>query len=727
MNQNVLNIVSEKTGVAEKYIKVVLEMVEEGSTIPFMARYRKEKTNNLDEEQLRVLLQVYTYEDKLDTRKQEVIANIDAKGKLTPELKKAIEDAATLSEVEDLYLPYKEKKKTRASIAIAKGLEPLADFLLTFSDVNPLEEAQKYLTEEVTTIEDALQGAKDIIAERISDDINHRNTVRNFIEYFGMISTSLKKDAVDEKKVYEIYYDHKESVKNIPNHRVLAIDRGENQKILKVAILNSDEDCIKSIVKKVVPAKVENEFAKESVRIVSEAIEDSYTRLLFPSLERETRNNLTERAQASAIDVFALNLEQLLLTPPLKGKMMLGVDPAFRTGCKLAVLNQNGDFIYKDVIYPHEKFVGEKVNPLRKKEASQKVALICKKFKIELIAIGNGTASRETEEFIANTIREYNLPCQFIIVSEAGASVYSASELAKKEYPDLVVEERSAISIARRVIDPLAEFIKIDPKSIGVGQYQHDVNQSKLGDSLDFVISKVVNSVGVNINTATAPLLSYVSGLSKKTAENIVAYRQENGKITSRAEVKKIKGIGPKSYEQAIGFLKILDSENPLDKTFIHPENYDKVMNLLADLKLNINELGSEEFSARLENVNNKIAEKYDLGEFSFDDIIAELSKPLRDIRDDFPTPILKSDILHIEDLRIGMKLQGTVRNISDFGVFVDIGLKNDGMIHRSKLSKTRISHPSEVVSINDIIDVYVIDVNLEKKRVGLSLFNINE
>ena len=727
MNQNVLNIVSEKTGVAEKYIKVVLEMVEEGSTIPFMARYRKEKTNNLDEEQLRVLLQVYTYEDKLDTRKQEVIANIDAKGKLTPKLKKAIEDAATLSEVEDLYLPYKEKKKTRASIAIAKGLEPLADFLLTFSNVNPLEEAQKYLTEEVTTIEDALQGAKDIIAERISDDINHRNTVRNFIEYFGMISTSLKKDAVDEKKVYEIYYDHKESVKHIPNHRVLAIDRGENQKILKVAILNSDEDCIKSIVKKVVPAKVENEFAKESVRIVSEAIEDSYTRLLFPSLERETRNNLTERAQASAIDVFALNLEQLLLTPPLKGKMMLGVDPAFRTGCKLAVLNQNGDFIYKDVIYPHEKFVGEKVNPLRKKEASQKVALICKKFKIELIAIGNGTASRETEEFIANTIREYNLPCQFIIVSEAGASVYSASELAKKEYPDLVVEERSAISIARRVIDPLAEFIKIDPKSIGVGQYQHDVNQSKLGDSLDFVISKVVNSVGVNINTATAPLLSYVSGLSKKTAENIVAYRQENGKITSRAEVKKIKGIGPKSYEQAIGFLKILDSENPLDKTFIHPENYDKVMNLLADLKLNINELGSEEFSARLENINNKIAEKYDLGEFSFDDIIAELSKPLRDIRDDFPTPILKSDILHIEDLRIGMKLQGTVRNISDFGVFVDIGLKNDGMIHRSKLSKTRISHPSEVVSINDIIDVYVIDVNLEKKRVGLSLFNINE
>ena len=727
MNQNVLNIVSEKTGVAEKYIKVVLEMVEEGSTIPFMARYRKEKTNNLDEEQLRLLLQVYTYEDKLDTRKQEVIANIDAKGKLTPELKKAIEDAATLSEVEDLYLPYKEKKKTRASIAIAKGLEPLADFLLTFCDVNPLEEAQKYLTEEVTTIEDALQGAKDIIAERISDDINHRNTVRNFIDYFGMISTSLKKDAVDEKKVYEIYYDHKESVKHIPNHRVLAIDRGENQKILKVAILNSDEDCIKAITKKVVPAKVENEFAKESVRLVSEAIQDSYTRLLFPSLERETRNNLTERAQASAIDVFALNLEQLLLTPPLKGKMMLGVDPAFRTGCKLAVLNQNGDFIYKDVIYPHEKFVGEKVNPLRKKEASQKVALICKKFKIELIAIGNGTASRETEEFIANTIKEYNLPCQFIIVSEAGASVYSASELAKKEYPDLVVEERSAISIARRVIDPLAEFIKIDPKSIGVGQYQHDVNQSKLGDSLDFVISKVVNSVGVNINTATAPLLSYVSGLSKKTAENIVAYRQENGKITSRAEVKKIKGIGPKSYEQAIGFLKILDSENPLDKTFIHPENYDKVMNLLADLKLNINELGSEEFSARLENVNNKIAEKYDLGEFSFDDIIAELSKPLRDIRDDFPTPILKSDILHIEDLRIGMKLQGTVRNISDFGVFVDIGLKNDGMIHRSKLSKTRISHPSEVVSINDIIDVYVIDVNLEKKRVGLSLFNINE
>jgi len=727
MNQNVLNIVTAKTGVEEKYIKVVLEMVEEGSTIPFMARYRKEKTNNLDEEQLRHLIQVYTYEDKLDTRKQEVIANIDAKGKLTPELKKAIEDAATLSEVEDLYLPYKEKKKTRASIAIAKGLEPLADFLLKYSDVSPLEEANKYLTDEVTTIEDALQGAKDIIAERISDDINHRNTVRTFIDYFGTISTSLKKDAVDEKKIYELYYDHKESVKNIPNHRVLAIDRGENQKILKVAILNSDVDCIKSICNKVIPNNLSNENAKASANLVREAIEDSYNRLLFPSIERETRNNLTERAQSSAIDVFALNLEQLLLTPPLKGKMMLGVDPAFRTGCKLAVLNQNGDFIFKDVIYPHEKFVGEKVNPMRKKEASEKVSRICKQYNIELIAIGNGTASRETEEFIANTIKEYNLPCQYIIVSEAGASVYSASELAKKEYPDLVVEERSAISIARRVIDPLAEFIKIDPKSIGVGQYQHDVNQTKLGESLDFIISKVVNSVGVNINTATAPLLSYVSGLSKKTAENIVAYRQENGKIKTREEVKKIKGIGPKSYEQAIGFLKILDSKNPLDKTFIHPENYDKVMNLLADLKLNINELGSEEFAARLENVNKDLASKYELGSFSFEDIINELSKPLRDIRDEYPTPILKSDILHIEDLRIGMKLQGTVRNISDFGVFVDIGLKNDGMIHRSKLSKTRINHPSEVLSINDIIDVYVIDVNLEKKRVGLSLFNINE
>ncbi len=727
MNQNVLKIVSEKTGVQEKYIKVVLEMVEDGSTIPFMARYRKEKTNNLDEEQLRVLLQVYTYEDKLDTRKQEVIANIDAKGKLTPELKKAIEDAATLSEVEDLYLPYKEKKKTRASIAIAKGLEPLADFLLTFSDISPVIEAEKYLTEEVVTIDDALQGAKDIIAERISDDINHRNTVRNFIDYFGMIETMLKKDAVDENKVYDIYYNHKEMVKNIPNHRILAIDRGENQKVLKVSILNSDADCIKTITKKVIPENLNNDNAKEAARFVSEAIQDSYARLLFPSLERETRNNLTERAQTSAIDVFALNLEQLLLTPPLKGKMMLGVDPAFRTGCKLAVLNQNGDFIFKDVIYPHEKFIGEKVNPMRKKEAAEKVAKICKQYNIELIAIGNGTASRETEEFIANTIKDYSLNCQFIIVSEAGASVYSASELAKKEYPDLVVEERSAISIARRVIDPLAEFIKIDPKSIGVGQYQHDVNQAKLSESLEFIISKVVNSVGVNINTATAPLLSYVSGLSKKTAENIVLYRQEHGKITNREEVKKIKGIGPKSYEQAIGFLKILDSENPLDKTFIHPENYDKVMNLLADLKLNINDLGNEEFSEKLESLNPKLAEQYDLGTFSFDDIINELSKPLRDIRDNYPTPVLKSDILHIEDLKVGMKLQGTVRNISDFGVFVDIGLKNDGMIHRSKLSKTRISHPSEVLSINDIIDVYVIDVNIEKKRVGLSLFNIDE
>ena len=723
MNNEIISKVSEQLSLPISGITSVLALIEEGSTIPFIARYRKEKTGNLDEEQIRKIVQTYDYEDKLFTRKQEVIRLIDEKGKLTPELKKQIEEATVLKVVEDLYLPYKEKKKTRAGIALANGLEGLYKYMMEFKNEDINVEAAKYLNENVKTIEEAIQGAKDILAEAISDNILYRDTLRKNISGYGKIVTEIKKNAVDEKKVYEGYYNYSEPVRFIANHRILAINRGEDEKVLKVSIVPDEESYLAYLKRRI----VKNRFVSSGPH-VEDAILDSYKRLLFPSIEREVRNELTERAHEAAINLFTVNLEQLLLTPPLKNKTMLGLDPSFRTGCKLAVILGTGDFVCKDVIYPHQKFVGENVPSWRIEEAEKKVATLVNKYKVELIAIGNGTASRESEEFIANTIKKYGLKCNYIIVSEAGASVYSASELAKKEFPDLHVEERSAISIARRVIDPLAELIKIDPKSIGVGQYQHDVNQSKLEDGLDFTITKVVNNVGVNINSASASLLSYVSGLTKKSAENIIQYRIENGAIKSRAEIKEIKGIGPKTYEQAIGFLKILDSKNPLDKTFIHPDNYKFVTELLKTNNLDIAKLGTSEFTNALDALKpNGLLEKYGIGEYSYNDIINELKRPLRDIRDDYPTPILKSDILHIEDLKPGMKLQGTVRSIVDFGCFVDIGLKNAGMVHKSKMSKTKVNHPLEIVNIGDIVTVYVLEVNLEKDRIALSLVNPNE
>ena len=720
MNLEIISIVSEKTGIKEEYVKVVLSLFEEGCTIPFIARYRKEKTNNLDEDQIRSIEKTYDTEDKLFNRKHEVINSIEEKGKLTEELRTAILNATTMKEVETLYLPYKEKKKTRASIAISKGLEPLADWLLQFRNFPVEKEAEKYLNEKVTTIEEAIQGAKDIIAERMSDDIRVRECLTRNMMSYGKITTSLKKDAVDEKKVFELYYNHSELIKFLPNHRILAMDRGENLDLLKVDVV-VDEDRVLTTIYKIMRSFY---FDNEASKVVKEAIDDGFKRLLYPSIEREVRNALTTRAQEQAIEVFAVNLEQLLMTSPLKNRRILGVDPAYRTGCKLAVLSECGDFITKDVIYPNEKYKGEQHIEKRILEAKVKVAKIVKDYKIDLIAIGNGTASRETEEFIANVINEYKLNCEYVITSEAGASVYSASELAKKEYPDLAVEERSAISIGRRVLEPLAELIKIDPKSIGVGQYQHDVNQKKLDESLNYTVQKVVNNVGVNINSATVELLSYVSGLTKKTAENIVEYRKENGKISTREEVKKIKGIGPKSYEQAIGFLKILDSKNPLDKTFIRPDNYSKILTLLKDKGLDVNELGSASFNERVNSLTEEDFAKYDIGVYSYLDIKEELTRPLRDIRDDYPTPTLRKDVLHIEDLTKGMRLQGTVRSVVDFGAFVDIGLKNAGMIHKSKLSKSPINHPLEIVNVGDIVDVYVIEVNLETGRVGLSFFN---
>ncbi len=721
MNLEIIDIVASKTEIKEEYVKVVLALFEEGCTIPFIARYRKEKTNNLDENQIRSIQKTYDTEDKLFNRKNEVINAINEKGKLTEELKTAILSATVIKEVETLYLPFKEKKKTRASIAIAKGLEPLADWLMKFVNYPIDKEAEKYLVEDkVTTIEEAIQGAKDIIAERMSDDIRVRECLTRNMMNYGKITTSLKKDAIDEKKTYELYYNHSEMVKYIPSHRVLAIDRGENLDILKVDI-NIDEERVLQTIYKIMRSFY---FDNEASKVVKEALDDGFKRLLFPSIEREVRSALTTRAQDQAIDVFAINLEQLLMIPPLKNRRILGVDPAYRTGCKLAVLSECGDFIVKDVIYPNEKYKGEQHIERRIIEAKEKVAKLVKDYKIDLIAIGNGTASRETEEFIANVINEYKLNAEYVITSEAGASVYSASELAKKEYPDLAVEERSAISIGRRVLEPLAELIKIDPKSIGVGQYQHDVNQKKLDESLNYTVQKVVNNVGVNINSASVELLSYVSGLTKKTAENIVEYRKEKGKINTREEVKKIKGIGPKSYEQAIGFLKILDSKNPLDKTFIHPDNYDKILKLLKDKNLDVNDLGKESFNEAINNLKEEDFAKYDIGVYSYLDIKEELTRPLRDIRDNYPTPTLRKDILHIEDLTIGMKLEGTVRSVVDFGAFIDIGLKNAGLIHKSKFSKTPINHPLEIVNVGDIVDVYVVDVNVETGRVGLSMFN---
>lgn len=717
INTEIIKTVSDKLNIKEEQIMAVLSLLDEGATIPFIARYRKEKTNNLDEVEIHDIATTYDYENKLFIRKQEVIAAIDEKGKLTPELLKAINEATTLKVVEDLYLPYKEKKKTRASEAIRKGLEPLANLFLEFKDIDVNAEASKFINDEVKTVEDAINGAKDIIAERIADDIEYRNLLTKSMHKFGNIITSLKKQENDERKVYEDYYNYTEPVRFIANHRILAINRGENENVLKVKIENNDPNIIYTLQRKLI--KVSN---KPANKYLIEALEDAFKRLLYPSIENEIRNELKERAETKAIELFTINLEQLLLTPPLKNRTILGLDPAFRTGCKLAIINERGEFVEKDVIYPHQKFPGENVSEKRILEAETKVVRLVKKYGAKLIAIGNGTASRESEEFIANTIKKYDLDTSYVIVSEAGASVYSASPLAIKEFPDLVVEERSAISIARRVLDPLAELIKIDPKSIGVGQYQHDVNQRELEEGLDFTISKIVNNVGVNINTSSVSLLSYVSGLSKKTAQNIIDYREENGAFKSRDDIKKVKGIGPKSYEQAIGFLKILDSTNPLDKTFIHPENYPLVLKMISDLGLDITKIGSDEFNEKLSSLIIKdLAAKYNIGEYSLTDIIEELKKPLRDIRDEYPTPLLKKDILHIEDLKEGMVLQGSVRSIVDFGAFVDIGLKNDGMIHKSKMGQ-KVNHPLDILSIGDIVTVKVINVDLDKKRVGLEL-----
>ena len=709
MNEDIIKQIALELNIRVEQVKSTLKMLEDGNTIPFIARYRKEVTGNLDEEQIRSISEVYEYQVNLLKRKEDVIRLIDEKGLLTDKIKTEIMNASKLVEVEDLYRPYKEKKKTKATEAIKNGLEGLAKIILSFP--KELYAVDKFLNDNVKTKEDAIEGAKYIIAEYISDNAYYRKWIRNDIYNNSKIVTKKKKNAVDEKKVYEMYYDYSEDVKYIKPHRVLAVNRGEKEGVLSVSLEYNKEYIYNYLEKKLI--KDEN---SECAVYVKDAIVDSYKRLIGPSVEREIRSELTEKSEEGAIEVFAKNLENYLLTPPMKDKMILGLDPAYRTGCKLAVIDYTGQMLDIKVIYPHE--------PKNDFEGSKKIVLdLIDKYNIDVIAIGNGTASRESETFIANVIKDAKRSVSYIIVNEAGASVYSASKLAIEEFPNLHVEERSAISIARRLQDPLSELVKIDSKSIGVGQYQHDVKEKNLNEALDFVVSKSVNNVGVNINTASASILKYISGLTKKSIEKIIDFRNKHGRFNSRNELIDNKILSDKAYEQSIGFMRVLDGSNPLDKTSIHPESYDKTTKLLESIGMNYDSLGTEDLIIKLDNINiDDYSKKLDIDIYTLEDIINSLKKPNRDPRDDFDKPILKSDVLHIEDLKKGMELEGTVRNVVDFGAFIDIGIKNDGLVHISKITDRYIKHPSEVLSVGDIVTCYVDEVFLDKGKVALSL-----
>ena len=711
MNENIINDISNELNIKTEQAKTVLKLLEEGNTIPFIARYRKEATGALDEEQIRKINEVYEYQVNLLKRKEDVIRLIDEKGLLTDEIKNNIMNAKKLVEVEDIYAPYKEKKKTKATEAIKNGLEPLAKIIMSFPTTFNDESVKKFLNDNVKTIDDAITGAKYIIAEWISDNAYYRKWIRSYFFKNGVITSKLKKKDADANKTYEMYYDFTEPVKHIKPHRVLAINRGENEKILSVNIEVNNEEVLSylesKIIKKDSPVKP----------YVIDAIKDSYKRLIFPSMEREIRSELTSQSEDASIEVFKGNLENLLLIAPMKNKRVLGFDPAFRTGCKLAVVDETSKVLNISVIYPHEPH--NKWN-----EAKETIKDLINKYKIDIIAIGNGTASRESEKLVSETLKEIN-NCKYAIVSEAGASVYSASKLAIDEFPDLTVEKRSAVSIARRLQDPLNELVKIDPKSIGVGQYQHDVSQKKLGESLDFTVEKCVNNVGVDINTASPSILKYISGLTKSAIDKIIKYRETNGKIKSREEIKKKKLLSDKVYEQSIGFMRIADGTNPLDKTNIHTESYDKTLKLLDYLELSTDDLGTEKLINKLDNINeHEVSKMLDIDLYTLHDIIDSLKRPNRDYRDDYQMPILKSDILTIDNLTPGMKLEGTVRNVVDFGAFIDIGLHNDGLVHISKITNKYIKHPNEVISVGDIVTCYVIDINKEKEKVSLSLIN---
>ena len=709
-----------KLKINEKYITNVLNLLEEGNTIAFIARYRKELTNSLDEVAIKLIQDEFNYLKSLEERKEEVIRLISEKGLLTDDLKAEILKQDKLQRVEDLYRPFKEKKRTKATIAKEKGLENLAKYILklpkSLSELN--KEARKYINneKEVNNEEEAIRFALDIIAENISDNAKYREYVLENTKKFGQITSSLKKggEEKDENSTYKNYYEYGERVSKIASHRILALNRAEKEGIIRVSIDNDKERLCQYILRGITRNR-DTEIAK----ILFECIEDSMKRLIYPSIEREIRSDLTKKAEEDSVVIFSENLKQLLMQSPLKNKKVLGIDPAFRTGCKMAVVDEYSNFIDKMVIYPH------KPASIEKQEKSKKDLIrFITKHNINLIAIGNGTASRETEKFVVENLKEVGLKIDYIIVNEAGASVYSASEVAREEFPDFNVEERSAVSIARRIQDPLSELVKIDPKSIGVGQYQHDITPKYLEKELTFVVETAVNKVGVNINTASVSLLSYVSGVNKQIAKNIVAYRQENGKIETIKEISKVPRLGKKTYEQCVGFLRIPDSKNIFDATGIHPESYKAAENLLKELNLTTKEVGTEEFSTKIEEIDKKnIAEKIGVGMETLEDIIKDLKQPLRDERENFSKPLLKSDILTLDDLSIGMKLSGTIRNITQFGAFVDIGLKQDAMIHISKISKNYIKNPLDVLSVGQIVDVYVIDVEKDRSRVGLAMF----
>jgi len=719
MNEHLIKQVADNQGIKVKQVETVLALLEEGNTVPFIARYRKEMTGSLDEEQIRAVEKEFEYGKSLEKRKDDIMRLIDEKGMLTEELKVEINKCEKLVDLEDIYRPYKEKKKTKATEAIKKGLEPLAKAIMEFPEIENLDSlAEPFITEEVKTIAEAFEGAKHIIAESISDNATFRKWIRDYTSNNAMIVTKSKKDADDQYGTYQNYYDYEEALDSIKLYRILAINRAEKEKIINVKISINEEDIFNYLDRQIIGKR-----KSKVVPLVEEAYKDAYKRLISGSIEREIRSDFTDRAENQAIHIFSENLRSLLLQPPMKGKMVLGIDPAFRTGCKLAVIDSYGKFIAKGVIYPHEATKDGKADPKKVEQAKKLIDAVVRKYEIDIIAIGNGTASRETEAFVTDVIKEFHLSCKYVIVSEAGASVYSASDVAREEFPDFQVEERSAVSIARRMQDPLSELVKIDPKSIGVGQYQHDVSQAKLSDSLDFVVSTAVNQVGVNVNTASYSLLRYISGLSGKVAKSIVTYRETNGPFRNRNNILSVDSMGPKTFEQAVGFLRIFNSENPLDKTPIHPESYELAGKVLKHLNLHADEIGSLKCQLIINNCDkNRLAKDLNQNIILIEDILDAFIAPTRDLRDEFPQPLLKSELLSLEDLRPDMELQGTVRNVVDFGAFIDVGIKEAGLVHISKMSKQYIKHPLEVVGVGDIVKVWVIGIDLARKRLQLTM-----
>ncbi len=709
---DIISKISQELGIKNSQTEAAVKLIDEGNTIPFIARYRKEVTGALNDEVLRNLSERLTYLRNLEEKKATVLASIEEQGKLTAELKKQIEEAETQVAVDDLYRPYRPKRRTRATIAKEKGLEPLAEFILAQGDDSLLEEAAKYVDEEkeVATVLEAVAGAKDILAEMISDNADYRTRIRELTVKQGRLTSVAKDDKAES--VYEMYYDYDEPITKVVGHRTLALNRGEKEKFLTVKVEALEEDILKYLNRQIITKE-----STECAKALEETIEDAYERLIAPAIEREIRSDLTEKAEDGAIKVFGKNLEQLLMQPPIAGQVVLGWDPAFRTGCKIAVVDPTGKVLDTTVIYPTAP-------QNRVEEAKVVLKKLISKYHVTLISLGNGTASRESEQIIVELLKEIPVPVQYIIVNEAGASVYSASKLATEEFPNFDVGQRSATSMARRLQDPLAELVKIDPQSVGVGQYQHDMNQKKLSEALGGVVEDCVNKVGVDLNTASVSLLEYISGISKPIAKNIVVYREENGKFTSRSQLLKVAKLGPKAYEQCAGFMRIADGKNPLDATGVHPESYDATKKLLEELGYSLEDVKSRNVSDISKKISDygRLAEELGIGELTLRDIVKELEKPARDPRDDMPKPILRSDVLEMKDLTPGMVLKGTVRNVIDFGAFVDIGVHQDGLVHISEICDRFISHPLEAVSVGDIVDVQVLSVDLKKQRIQLTM-----